>query len=50
VVVGGNASTGKLLVVDSSASYQQAEFIWIKFEDIFTAADDKDRLIVHNYD
>lgn len=51
VVVGGDTLTGKLLLVDSSISQTQAEFVWVKFEDIFTAdADDRDRVIIHTFD
>lgn len=49
IVVGGDTLTSKLLLVDSSISQERAEFVWVKFEDIFTAADDRDRIIVHTF-
>lgn len=53
VVVGGDTLSGKLLLLDSAVNAERAEFVWVKFEDIFTQSgpvdNDGDRLIVHTY-
>ena len=53
VVVGSDANSRKLLLLDSSVNQFRAEFVWVKFEDIFTLSgpydNDGDRLILHTF-
>ena len=47
VIIGSDAISGKLAVLDSNIT-NQAELVWVKFEDIFTGAGDYDRLHIHS--
>ena len=49
LVIGADSNTGKLAVLDSKVTEKQAELVWLKFEDIFTATTDNDYIWPHTY-
>lgn len=53
VIVGADALSRKLAVLDSAVTSESAVLTWVKFEDIFSGTDygvgDYDRLVVHTY-
>ena len=49
LIVGGDATSRKLAVLDSNIHDEGAVLSWIKFEDIFTSGNDADRLVLHTY-